>query len=118
MESPTAGRDFYHRLLPPMATEQFPSVQSVYKLGNIFQITRPKNTHPFIEILKIKVIKPIEVADEMNSQSFLAQIEDGPSHFNGRTVFIKVYDPLYVNPDHLKTICTSALGYFLTGFRV
>jgi len=92
-----------------MPAKNFPSAESAYKLGNIFQITRPKDTDPSIEILTIKVTKTIEVANKMNPQSFLAQVEEGPNDLSGKTVFIKVYDPLYVNPDHLKTICTFPL---------
>ena len=106
MTSPPTGRDSLHRRLPSMPKTK-PLAKSTYDVGATFQITRPSSTHPFIEILQIKLLQPGHVGDNRTSQSFVAHVEDGPRRFKGMNVFIKVYDPLYINPDHLKTICTS-----------
>ena len=100
-------RDFYGRLRPALPTKVFPNANSVYKVDNSFQLTRSINTSPFIEIVKIKVLKKVDVGKFKFSQSVLAGVEEGPHNLNGRDVFVKFFDPLYVNPDDLQTICTS-----------
>lgn len=100
-------RDFYGRLHTALPTKAFPTANSVYKVNNSFQLTRPINTPPFVEFVKIKVLKKVDVGQFKFSQSVLARVEQGPRNLNGRDVFVKFFDPLYVNPDDLKTICTS-----------
>ena len=98
--------DFYGHHLPALPTKAFPTSNSFYKVNRSFQLTRPINTSPFLEIVKIKVLKKFDVGKFKFSQSVLAHVEEGPHNLNGRDVFVKFFDPLYVNPDDLQTICT------------
>src|SRR5271154_866127 len=114
----TPSRDSYGRPLPPMPTTK-PRAESTYRVDRTFQITRPSGTYPFIEILDIKILKAVDVGNECTNQCFIAQVEKGPRHLNGLSVFIKLFDPLYVNPDYLKTIstaCTPPRWCFLIAF--
>ena len=100
-------RDFYGRLHLALPTNAFPTANSAYKVDSSFQLTRSINTSPFVEIVKIKVLKKVDVGKFKFSQSVLARVEEGPHSLNGRDVFVKFFDPLYVDPDDLQTICTS-----------
>src|SRR5205809_6352670 len=105
-------RDFYGRHFPALPTKALPTANSVYKVDSSFQLTRPINTSPFLEIVKIKVLKKVDVGKFKFSQSVLTHVEEGPHNINGRDVFVKFFDPLYVNPDDLQTICTFGHLFF------
>src|SRR5271170_1061409 len=114
----TPSRDSYGRPLPPMPTTK-PRAESTYRVDRTFQITRPSGTYPFIEILEIKILKAVDVGNNCTNQCFIAQVEKGPSRLNQLPVFIKIFDPVYVNPDYLKNICTPCTPpprCFLTAF--
>jgi|SRR5579859_5299606 len=112
----TPSRDSYGRPLPPMPTTK-PTAASTYRIDHTLRATRPSGTYPFVDIVDIKIVQPVDVGDNCTNQCFIAQVEKGPSYLNGRSVFVKVFDPLYVNPDFLKTICTPAPWSFLIDFR-
>src|SRR5271154_685820 len=108
----TPSRDSHGRPLPPMPTKKSPRAESTYCVDRTFQIKRPSGSYPFIEILDIKILTAVDVGNNRTNQCFIAQVEKGPSRLNQHPVFIKVFDPLYVNPDYLQTIstaCTPAL---------
>ena len=65
------------------------------------------NIYVLVEIVKIKVLKIVDMGKFKFSQSVLACVEKGPHNLNGRDVFVKFFDPLYVNSDDLQTICTA-----------
>ena len=99
------SNDIFGRLLPPLPSPTPPHASSVYGVNAILSLTRPtggKRTETVI----IRVVKPLELGYCLFSQSLLAQVESGPTYLTGQTVFVKVYDPWYINPDDLRTVGT------------
>lgn len=99
------SNEIFGRVLPPLPSPTPPHASSVYGVNTILSLTRPtggKRT----ETVMIRVVKPLELGYCQFSQSLLAQVESGPTHLSGQTVFVKIYDPWYINPDDLRSVCT------------
>lgn len=99
------SNDIFGRLLPPLPSPTPPHASSVYGVNAILSLTRPTG-EKCTETVIIRVVKPLELGYCLFSQSLLAQVESGPTYLTGQTVFIKVYDPWYINPDDLRTVGT------------
>lgn len=97
------GTDFFGRLLPSLPSRIPPHPAIIYGAGSIHTITRPAGGTR-IETVTLRVVKPIEVGFCQFAQSILAQVDSGPQDLVGRTVFVKIFDSLYVNPDDLLTL--------------
>lgn len=90
--------DFYGRPLPSLPSQTPPRPERQYSVNTSFSLTRPNET------IKITVSKHVDIGFCKFSQAVLATIEEGPNYLQGKTVFMKFYDPLFVNPDDLQTI--------------
>jgi len=96
--------DYFGRNLPPLPDKPFMKASKLYATNNSFNLYRLQNSPPGIETVRVTVVKPVDVGYSCMSQSVIAQVDEGPPYLQGRTVFIKFYDPLYINPDCLQTI--------------
>lgn len=91
--------DCFGRPLPPLPNKaKKPS--KMYEINNTFLLSRPREPPP-PEFVKVTIVKPVEIGYSMLAQGLVVQAEGGPPNINGRYVFIKVYDPLYINPDQI-----------------
>ena len=99
------SNDIFGRLLPPLPSRTPPHPSSIYEVNAILSLTRPTREKR-TETVIVRVVKPLQLGYCLFSQSLLAYVESGPTYLAGQTVFIKVYDPWYINPDDLRTIGT------------
>src|SRR5271156_76008 len=114
---PGPGRlkgDCFGRNLPPLPNKPFMKASKLYAADKSFLLFRPQNSPPGIEAVSVTVVKPVDVGYSCMSQSVLAQVDDGPCNLQGRMVFLKFYDPLYINPDDLETISIPPYELSLT----
>lgn len=96
--------DFYGRHLPLLPSQSPQRPERQYSINKSFSLTRPN------EIIKITVSKHVDVGFCKFSQAVLATVHEGPKHLQGTTVFVKFYDPLFLNPDDLRTISNPDLS--------
>jgi hypothetical protein len=75
-----------------------------YRPDQAFELFNSERTDPE-NVVKITVIEPTDVGYGKFSQSVRARVLEGPPHILRKEVFVKFYDPLYINPDDIKTIC-------------
>ncbi len=94
--------DFYGRELPPLPSQTPQRPERQYSVNKSFSLRSPNET------IKITISNQIDVGFCKFSQAVLAAVEDGPGYLKGTTVFVKFYDPLFLNPDDLRTIPSSA----------
>ena len=88
--------DYFGRQLPPLPNKaKLPS--KTYAINNTFLLSRPGPP----ELIKVTIVKPIQNGYSMLAQSLVVKTEGGLPNLNGKHVFIKVYDPLYINPDQI-----------------
>jgi len=105
--------DFFGRRLPPML-QKYLHPRATYAEGNSLLLSSPRNTPP-PESIKVKITKPIDIGFVHLSQCVLAQVEDGPPHLHSRTLFLKIFDSQYVNPDDIQvTIGTLEMSSYRT----
>ena len=97
------SKDFFGRLLPPLPSTTPPPASTIYDVGKTFSITGP-TPKGRTETVVIKVVRPIELGYCQFTQSVIAHVESGPPYLLGRDVFVKVYDPLYIDPDNLPSM--------------
>jgi hypothetical protein len=83
--------------------QPFLTVKSQYAVGRSFWLFRP-SARASKEMVLITVVRSVDVGYGKNSQSLIAFVNEGPANLHGKNVFIKFYDPLYLNPDFCKTI--------------
>ena len=96
--------DWRGRPLPPLPDTPFLTAILQYRPDQTFELFSRDSTHPE-KVVKITVIEPTDVGYGKLSQSFKARVIEGPPHLVDKTVFAKFYDPLYINPDDVLTIC-------------
>ena len=97
-ESRASGRDCFGRPLPPLPrkTPRRPHLQ--YAVNKSFSLKRPN------QVVTVIIIKQVDVGYSKYSQAVLANVNDGPPGLAGEQVFLKFYDPLFLNPDDLRSI--------------
>lgn len=96
--------DWRGRPLPPLPDKPFLTAILQYRPDQTFELfSRYSTRHE--KVVKITVIEPTDVGYGKLSQSFKARVMEGPPHLVDKTVFAKFYDPLYINPDDVLTIC-------------
>jgi len=101
-EKRSSGRDCFGRTLPRLPTKSPSFPFEIYPVGATFTLRRPKESSPQ-EIVKVSITKPVDVGWCKLSQAVLGRVNDGPRHLRGQDVFLKFFDPLYLNPDDLPS---------------
>src|SRR5271167_4414895 len=75
----------------------------------------------FVPILEAKITKPLQVGYGLNSQVVVADIQSGSRRLRGKSVVLRIFDPLYVSPDLLEMILYISeiinSSFHLTDFR-
>ena len=99
----SSGVDYFRRQLPPLPSVTSPFPNKFYTVDSSFTLRRPRDPSPS-EIVKVTVTEAVDVGWCNLSQSVKARVEDGPQYLLGKEVFLKFFDPLYINPDDLPTI--------------
>lgn len=102
----SSGVDYFGRQLPPLPSTPPPFPNKFYAVDNSFTLHRPRDPAPR-ETVKVTVTEAVDVGWCNLSQSVKARVEDGPKYLLGKEVFIKFFDPLYINPDDLPTASIS-----------
>jgi hypothetical protein len=102
-ENRTSG-DFFGRQLPPLPAKRVCPPEKYYSVNSSFVISRSKPSPTPPETLKVTIIDATDVGWCKLSQSVRSRIDDGPQHWVGKVVFLKFFDPLYINPDDLQTL--------------
>ena len=101
-EARGSGRDYFGRPLPPLPSKTPKGPRFQYAINKSFSLKTPN------QVVTVTVVKHLDVAFSNFSQAVLANIEDGLSDLAGKQVFLKFYDPLFLNPDDLQSIRMSA----------
>ena len=101
----SSGVDYFGRQLPPLPSTP-PLPNKFYVADSSFILRRPRDPLPS-ETVKVTVTEAVDVGWCNLSQSVKARVEDGPQYLLGMEVFLKFFDPLYINPDDLPTIGIS-----------
>ena len=96
--------DWCRRPLSPLPNTPFLTVILQYRPEQTFELFSRYGIQPE-KVVKITVIEPIDVGYDKFSQSFKARVIEGSPHLVDKTIFAKFYDPLYINPDDILTIC-------------
>ena len=102
-ESRSKG-DFYGRDLPSLPSQTPLRPEREYSINKSFSLRRPNET------IKITISKQVDIGFCKFSQAVLATVEEGPEYLQGTTVFVKFYDPLFLNPDDLRTVANPVLS--------
>src|SRR5208282_6902802 len=92
--------DWRGRVLPPLPNKPFLSAIMQYRPDQVFQLVARGNA-PSAELVKVTLLEPTDVGYGNFTQSVKARVTDGPVDLVDKTVFLKFYDPLYINPDDL-----------------
>ena len=93
-EERTSNVDYFGRQLPPLPpTAPFP--HKFYDVDRSLSLHRPGQT------VQVRVTKAVDVGWCKLSQSFKARVEAGHENLQDKEVFIKIFDPLYINPDDI-----------------
>src|SRR5271163_539580 len=91
------------RPLPPLPNKPFLTAILQYRPDQTFELF-PHD--PAEKNIKIAVIESTDVEYGKFLQSFKARVVSGPSHLINKPLYARFYDPLYINPDDVLTICT------------
>jgi hypothetical protein len=91
------------RLLCPLPSKPFRRADIEYAEGKTLTFTRFGER----EAVVVEIVEHLEVGYGDCPQILLAKVQDGLPKYKGRTVVVKVYDALYVNPDYVFTECPS-----------
>src|SRR5271156_4099778 len=94
--------DCFGRQLPPLPNKAT-KPSKTYAINNTFVLSRPREPPP-PEFVKVTIVEPVQIGYSMLNQCLIVQAEEGPRNIHGRYVFIKVYDPLYINPDQIPNL--------------
>jgi len=97
------------RPLPPLPTQPFLKAIATYRSDQSLDLV-PQD--PATNIVKIVVAEPVDVGYGNFSQNIKAVLVNGLSDLVNKLVYVKFYDPMYINPDDVKTIC-SVVSSFL-----
>src|SRR5436190_11237032 len=97
-EARASGRDYFGRPLPPLPSKTPKPPQFQYAENKSFSLNRPN------EVVTVTITKQVDVGYSNFSQAVLANVDDGPPCLVGKEVFLKFYDPLFLNPDDLESI--------------
>lgn len=97
-EARTSGRDRCGRPLPPLPSKTPKPPQFLYAENKSFALKRLN------QVVTVTITKQVDVGYSNFSQAVLANVEDGPPTLMGEEVFLKFYDPLFLNPDDLRSI--------------
>ena len=96
-----SGLDCFGRQLPLLPSKSPPYPQQIYTVNTKLSLTRANNPSSKLVVVTIKEV--VDVGWCKLSQSFLAHVNSGPKTVQGKSVFLKIFDPLYFNPDELPT---------------
>lgn len=95
--------DYRGRPLPPLPTRPFLSAIIEYRPDRKFDLR--SNNPGETDNVQLLVLEPVDAGYGCFSQSVKAIVIQGPSELINKTVFAKFYDPLYIIPDVVYTIC-------------
>ena len=95
--------DIYGRCLPALPMKPFMKAKKQYEVNSSFCLFRPKEPPPD-EMVRVRVTHAADVGYSKMTQSVIAHVDEGPSYLHGKNVFLKFYDPLYINPDDLRIL--------------
>jgi hypothetical protein len=73
-----------------------------------------KSPHHTSHITRIRILEQVDVGYGKFSQAVVARIEEGANHLLSGDVFVKFYDPFYINPDDLDPIGTYLQPFSMT----
>jgi hypothetical protein len=88
--------------LPLMPTVEVKSACYVYGPGETFRLHHDATSPE--DFIDVKLVKPLQVGYGMNSQVVVANVQRGPERLRGKSVILRIFDPLYVSPDLLRMI--------------
>lgn len=97
----STGKDAVGRPLPSLPSTSPPFPQEIYSKGASFTLSKPKSFPP--ELARVIITEPIDVGWCNLSQAVLAHVDSGPGNLVGESVFLKFFDPAYLNPDDLPS---------------
>lgn len=97
--------DFFKRSLPPLPSKFPGNPSELYVPQKVLSLRRPpdKPGPP----LKVAIRQAVDCYFGNFSQTCVATVVEGPQYWVGKPVFLKLYDPLFINPDDLR--CTSRI---------
>jgi hypothetical protein len=104
-------KDFLGRKLPPLPSQKPPLPSSVYHVNRTMTLRRPTGGPRAMQSVSVKIARSIDVGYNRSTQSVLVDVEVGPPSLVGKRLFMKVYDPLYVDLDDLGTV---SINFFTT----
>lgn len=107
----STGKDVLGRPLPSLPTTSPPFPQKIYHNGASFTLLKPKSFPP--ELARVTITESVDVGWCNLSQAVLAHVDSGTSNFAGESVFLKFFDPLYLNPDELPSKSSISPRYLL-----
>ena len=96
-----SGLDAFGRQLPLLPSKSPPYPHQVYTVNMKLSLTHTND--PVSKVVVVAIKDVIDVGWCKYSQSFLTHVDSGPKPIQGKTVFLKVFDPLFFNPDELPT---------------
>ena len=100
---PRLNSDIYGRCLPALPMKPFMNAKKQYEVDSSFSLFRPKEPPPD-EMVRVRVIHAVDIGCSKMTQSVIAHVDEGPSYLHGKNVFLKFYDPLYINSDDLRIL--------------